>query len=254
MGAALRPSIIVLFCSAPFIGSHTDRQSPPGPHRSAVFAHRQRTMEFAVAGLPKQSLAYTNCVYVHPDDLARMRAAGPLASAEFDREVEAFGVPMRFGAVVFAAKAVAGVDIAPGSVGMNGLQRRTGAFSLGQRVATEAFVATAESPLDSISLEISPLKKRRDAEAETIDCQPLNEHVLTTFRQQVLSVGQQLAIDFQGLPLMLKVTALTSAALAAGGDPSATGAASRSRWRAPRRGGAMATPGAQPQRLALRSH
>ena len=55
-------------------------------------------MEFAVAGLPKQSLAYTNCVYVHPDDLARMRGAGPLASAEFDREVEAFGVPMRFGA------------------------------------------------------------------------------------------------------------------------------------------------------------
>jgi len=180
--------------------------------------------DFAIGGLPKQSLAFTNCVYVCTADFARLRALSPLSDADFDREVDAFGVPTRMGKFVFSVKPLAdGVDA--GTVAVNGLQRRTGGFSLGQRVGAEAFVPSATSSLESATMEVSLLKKRREGETETIECADLLEVVRNNFNRQVVAIDQLICVEFHGVPLMLKVTAVAAVSMATAGAGSGGGAA-----------------------------
>ena len=166
-------------------------------------------MEFTVGGLPKQSLAFTNCVYMCPADFAAVRARGAMSSAEFDREVDAYGLPTRLDKFVFTVKPIAdGVEA--GTVAVNGLQRRTGGFSLGQRVAAEPFVVSTTSSLQTVTMEVSLLIKRREGKTEVIECADLVNLVRSNFNRQVMAKDQLICVEFHGVPLMLKVTAVTA--------------------------------------------
>ena len=61
-------------------------------------------MELTVIGLPSNSYAMTNCVYVHAQDFAALRAQSPFAGPESDDEVKAHGIHVIVGEIVFSCR------------------------------------------------------------------------------------------------------------------------------------------------------
>ena len=72
--------------------------------RNICIFRERMSLSLAVASLPKQNYAFTNFVYLNDTDFHTVRNASPLAAAEFDGEVKAYGVPVIVGTWIFSAR------------------------------------------------------------------------------------------------------------------------------------------------------
>jgi hypothetical protein len=57
-----------------------------------------------VTGLPSNSFALTNCVYLHESDFTRMRQSSSMKDPATDPEVKAYGIHVSIGGYVFNAR------------------------------------------------------------------------------------------------------------------------------------------------------
>ena len=121
-------------------------------------------------------------------------------------------VNLEIGPFVFLASPYS-EGLAQGEVGMNGLQRKCGSFTLGQALNVKIFVPSAEVALAEVAIQVDTLVKKAGAPPVTIDCDELSESFKAQFGNQVFCVRQQLAMDFNGLKLDLIVDSFEHADL-----------------------------------------
>jgi len=81
--------------------------------------------QLTVENLPKNSLAYTNCVYVSPSIHASLLSSIEAGNPESQKDGQELLIKMGFN--VYKAEPNGGVT--EGGVAMNGLQRRNGQVS-----------------------------------------------------------------------------------------------------------------------------
>lgn len=144
-------------------------------------AYGQRTVDNA----PDKSASLTNCVYLAPDD--------PLARAQY----------LEIGAFVFST--ATHPSVAPGSLGLNAVQRRCLRVSTQDRVEAGAFVPPPSFPGAALLYaEVQGLNERVKADLTASDI----ERLLQMFQGQVFSTDQQLAFELQGSSFKLVVGTL----------------------------------------------
>ena len=116
---------------------------------------------------------------------------------------------MSVGEWIFLAAPNAGVP--DGKLGMNGLQRKSGGFTLNQPLQIDVFEPGESEALAGMTVGVDFLSKKSDNTMLTLDCAELAESVKTQFSFQVLHVGQTMAMDFTGTKLSVVVESLDHA-------------------------------------------
>jgi len=165
-------------------------------------------MDLTVSKTPGGNLVvYTNCVYLNPNDFAKLRQASPVDGAEHDKEVEAFGIAIHIGSFIFNAQSLAAMPA--GQLGVNSLQRMTARLSLNQKIFVNPYApVNGCNALASVSCELSLLQKAKDIPTIEIDCDRLATHALNSFRRQIFNPGQKLAIEFEGKTYQVVVSSM----------------------------------------------
>jgi vesicle-fusing ATPase len=99
-----------------------------------------------------------------------------------------------------------GENLAEGEIGMNTLQRDTGSFQLQQSVSMNLFVPSADVALSGLTFAIELLGAGKvGAPPVTIECDELSESFKAQFNNQVFTLRQNIAMDFNGIKLKLSV-------------------------------------------------
>lgn len=98
-------------------------------------------------------------------------------------------------------------------MGLNQLQRKSGAFTLNMKVVVTVFVPGAEVALAGISFGLDLIVKKSGAPKLSLDCDELTEEFKKVYLGQVFSARQELAMDFNGIKLALVVGSLDHAAV-----------------------------------------
>ncbi|KAL4457630.1 hypothetical protein ABPG75_012495 [Micractinium tetrahymenae] len=154
--------------------------------------------QLLVANCPSQDLAKTNRVFVAPSDPT---AVLPL---------------VQLGDFVYSVQA--DEQIAPGAIGLNAIQRRNVRVSSGDRVNITQFLPPPSSfQVALLNAEVGFVSTKaagRGPDME-IDAQDLSGHLAARFSGQVLTTGQELTFEYQGINYLLKVNDVMVA------DPSA---------------------------------
>mmetsp|Transcript_28842 Transcript_28842/g.84550 ORF Transcript_28842/g.84550 Transcript_28842/m.84550 type:complete len:728 (+) Transcript_28842:72-2255(+) len=160
------------------------------------------------ANCPSQDLALTNCVFLNPADFAALPGEEP-------RYVEVKQL-------VYTARAAA--EVPAGGLGLNSVQRKLLAVSVGDELVAEPFALPPDGvAICRCTLEVDFVRKAMVRGVAQVDGSKLAEAVTRRYAHQVLTVGQQWAMDFEGQNILLKVAALTTASFAELTAPNATG-------------------------------
>ncbi|GMH62496.1 hypothetical protein TL16_g03487, partial [Triparma laevis f. inornata] len=162
-------------------------------------------MSLSVENLPKNSLAYTNCIYLHPAQIASYKS-------ELSPAPESSSEPkllLNVGLYVFTA--LPHSSVSENGIALNGLQRQAASLTLNQVITPSIFTPTASTTASSITLTIDLLAKSKPSNPVPIDTEVLGEMFKQTYDQKhtqhVLTPGQTLAMDFEGSKL--KITCQT---------------------------------------------
>ncbi|GMI18746.1 hypothetical protein TrLO_g14369 [Triparma laevis f. longispina] len=158
-------------------------------------------MSLSVENLPKNSLAYTNCIYLHPAQIASYKS-------ELSPAPESSSEPkllLNVGLYVFTA--LPHSSVSENGIALNGLQRQAASLTLNQVITPSIFTPTASTTASSITLTIDLLAKSKPSNPVPIDTEVLGEMFKQTYDQHVLTPGQTLAMDFEGSKL--KITCQT---------------------------------------------
>ncbi|GMI06111.1 hypothetical protein TrVE_jg2405 [Triparma verrucosa] len=157
-------------------------------------------MSLKVENLPKNSLAYSNAVYLNPAAIAQFkesRTTDPESSADNDPKLL-----LSIGYYVFLALPHASVS--PSGLAMNGLQRQCASLTLNQPLTPSIFLPTASTTASTVTFQIDLLAKSKPNNPVPVDTDALAEIFKITYDQHVIAVGQTIAVDFEGNKL--KVT------------------------------------------------
>ena len=103
--------------------------------------------------------------------------------------------------------------VADGEVGLNQLQRKSGAFTLQLRVGVTIFVPGADVALAGMAIGLDLIVKKSGAPKLTLDCEELSAEFKKVYLGQVFSTRQEIAMDFNGLKLCLVVDSFDHAAV-----------------------------------------
>ena len=101
----------------------------------------------------------------------------------------------------------------PGEVGMNGIQRKCGSFTLGQKLDASEFISNAAVALAEATISIDTLKKGGAGPAITIESEDITTAFKEQYLNQVFNVKQQLAMEYNGSRLELTIDAFDHAAV-----------------------------------------
>jgi len=161
-----------------------------------------------IGNLPSNRLALTNRVYVSPSIYQGLISS----TEEHPERSNPNNTPLiSVGPHVFAVESNNGVP--NGHVGLNGLQRRFGKYSLGTQVEVRSYTPPIESALSGLVLTVDLLSKRSSAtpsssteRAREIDTDNLISDVKNNYQGHVMALGQMLAMDFEGTKIELTVT------------------------------------------------
>lgn len=144
--------------------------------------------QLVVANCPNQDLAKTNRVFVAPTETI---AALPY---------------VQMGDLVYSIST--DHQIAPGCIGLNAIQRRGCRVSTGDRVAVLQFLPPISSfDIALLTADVGFVSTKAGAGRPDleIDAQDLSSHLATRFAGQVLTTGQDLTFEYQGVNFLLKV-------------------------------------------------
>lgn len=160
-------------------------------------------LEAAVVGLPSNSLAFTNCVYVNFDDfmeLVHKTPPGVTNKEELKEHGLNVWVNRKF---VFAAKPQK--QIPHSSVAVGNMQRMCAGLPMGQACQLTPYVPPNPKPvLGSVTFEIQQVLTRAQADVRVIDCSLLKATFEQEYVNQTFAVGQLLAVNYDGIPLRLQ--------------------------------------------------
>lgn len=166
-------------------------------------------LKLQLGNLPSNRLAFTNKIYVSPDNLQN------IANFYAQHKVSPLGNSQAYLVTVnslpYAVEAHAGIP--NDQVALNGLQRRVAKLSLATAVTMQPMQPYPPSPLATVELAVDTLAKSKaapnsKAKPREIDSDRLAQTVLMVLEDQVLKVGQLMAIDFEGTKLELAVKAV----------------------------------------------
>ncbi|EGZ22040.1 hypothetical protein PHYSODRAFT_488608 [Phytophthora sojae] len=161
--------------------------------------------EAAVVGLPGNSYAFTNCVYVHLDDfmgLVKQTPPGVVTKEDLRAHGLNVWINRKF---VMAAKPHK--EIQPGTVAVGTMQRMCVGLPLNQacEVSVYAPSSAAKSVLSTVTFEIQQVLTRAQGnELRVVDCSLLKDLFEAEYTHQVFAVGQLMAVRCDGLPLRLQ--------------------------------------------------
>jgi vesicle-fusing ATPase len=146
------------------------------------------------ANLPAQELSFTNKIFASPTDVAQLCGNGQTKGY-----VDAKGC-------ILSIEAHAG--IADGKIGMNKLHREWGKVGLNSQVFVKPFQLPKAFDLGSCVIEVDLfIKPAANAPANEVKAEEL-EPIFRKFETQVFSLGQPIALDFNGLILKFNVVSL----------------------------------------------
>ena len=166
-------------------------------------------MECRVANCPGQDVALLNQIFLNKHDHAMLGGE----SGELYVEVKG---------LVYTAKAHDKID--PGGAGMNSIQRRNAAVSLGDPLTISVFAgAGLADVLSTAAIEADFVVKKAARGTETMDGAALVQGILARYSQQYFSTGQCFVVEFQGQNLLLKVGPLEAMAVDKGSGQAGDG-------------------------------
>ncbi|OQR98080.1 vesicle-fusing ATPase [Achlya hypogyna] len=164
-------------------------------------------MEGKVGGLASQALAFTNSIYVHPEEFRALVSRTPRGVTSIE-QIKASGLNVWVNnKFVFAAQPL---DENPvGTVGMGVMHRLSANLAMGQPASLTPWVPDVARgfAIATVHFEIQALLMRSNAVAD-FDC----EAVKATFERQYVNhaftPGQFIVIDVAGKPVKMCVTKL----------------------------------------------
>lgn len=174
----------------------------------------------ATTGLANNEQAYSNVLYVHPIDFAKIVDA---AAADADKVKDA-GVLCAVGEAVFYVRQAGTTK--PGCIGAGMMQRLAAQLVMNAPTPVTPFSPPRGNfPLGTIVVEVDLLGGAPPAgQFVTIDKAELAQHLQSTYQKHVFKTGQQLAVNFKG-SITLKLTVreftyldLTGRGAGGGGD------------------------------------
>mmetsp|Transcript_11146 Transcript_11146/g.26784 ORF Transcript_11146/g.26784 Transcript_11146/m.26784 type:complete len:760 (+) Transcript_11146:147-2426(+) len=163
-------------------------------------------MKLEVGGLPSNRLAYTNKIYISPDN-----------SSSIGRYYEQNKIPVGKTMLVevngHPYQVEAHAQIPNNEVALNGLQRRFLNLSLSTAVKINPFVPGSNLALATLEIAVDLLSKKKadpKAKPKEIDTDRLANTVLTVLEEQIMEPDRTMVLDFEGTKLELTVKHLTT--------------------------------------------
>jgi len=180
-------------------------------------------LSLTVVSCPSQDLAKTNRVFLSPKDFEWLYKHYPQSfeSVQVQRAwtetLQANGIENTVvhsycclvdlnGAYCYLASEEP--SIAPGSIGLNSIQRRENQLALGDTVKVNPRKAFEFAHVVSATIEVDLVSKTKASYLEQVQAEELSTQVLKRFTGQVLSTGQSVVLDYFGVSLLLKVNNL----------------------------------------------
>ena len=120
---------------------------------------------FKVENCPSNKLAFTNRVFVSPEDFARIKSTGP----DQGTDAETVLVELFVGANGWVFTAGKFDGLTPGAIGVGGLQRRTALLTLDQEVRLVPSKPGVDIALSNITIVVDLLKKTAGAKPKELD-------------------------------------------------------------------------------------
>ncbi|TYZ58808.1 hypothetical protein PybrP1_001584 [[Pythium] brassicae (nom. inval.)] len=181
------------------------------------------SFEMTVASLPSNSLAFTNCVYVHFDDfMALVQQTPPGVTSKEELRERGLNVWLNR-KFVFAAKPQK--QVPRGSVAVGNLQRMCAGLPMGQACQLSPYVPpTPRRVLGAVGFEIQQVLTRAQADVRVVDCSLLKAAFEQEYTGQAFAVGQLLAVNYDGIPLRVQCVSAELVDMETG-QPRAGGAA-----------------------------
>uniref|UniRef100_M4B764 Vesicle-fusing ATPase n=1 Tax=Hyaloperonospora arabidopsidis (strain Emoy2) TaxID=559515 RepID=M4B764_HYAAE len=158
--------------------------------------------EAAVVGLPGNSYAFTNCVYVHMEDFMSLVKQTPKGMVTKD-ELRAHGLNVWLNRkFVLAAKPHK--ELEQGTVAVGTMQRMCVGLPMNEVCEVSAF-GPSQSVLSTVTFEVQQVLTRAQGnDLRVVDCSLLKKVFENEYIHQVFTVGQLLAVRCDGLPLRLQ--------------------------------------------------
>lgn len=158
-------------------------------------------LKLQVANLPSNRLALTNKIFISPDNMTQMHHFFA------QHNVEAIGGAhlITLNGHPYAVEGNSGITNE--QVALNGLQRRFAKLSLGAAVTLQPLPRPVV-PLALLEMTVDTLSKAaavKGTRPHDLDTERLAQTVLLVLEEQVLAVGQVMAIDFEGTKLEITV-------------------------------------------------
>jgi vesicle-fusing ATPase len=164
-------------------------------------------LKLQVGNLPSNRLALTNKIYISTENLQNIaNFYAQHKVAPLGNNSEAYLVLVN--SHPYAVEGHAGIS--NDQVALNGLQRRFAKLSLATAVTMQPLQPYPPASLAQLELAVDTLAKTKSApNAKTkpreIDCDRLAQTCLLVLEDQVLKIGQVVALDFEGTKLELTV-------------------------------------------------
>ncbi|RMX62521.1 hypothetical protein KXD40_008424 [Peronospora effusa] len=167
------------------------------------------TFEVAVVGLPGNSYAFTNCIYVHLDDFMSLVHKVPKGIVTKE-DLRAYGLNVWLNRkFVLAVKPHK--EIEPGTVAIGTMQRMCLGLPMNEvcKIAVYAPSSSSMNVISTVTFEIQQVLTRAQGNnPRVVDCTLLKDVFEAEYTHQVFAVGQLLAVKCDGLPLRLQCIAV----------------------------------------------
>ncbi|VEU43794.1 unnamed protein product [Pseudo-nitzschia multistriata] len=164
-------------------------------------------MKLEVGGLPSNRLAYTNRIYISPDNAAGI-------GGYYEKNNIPVGKSMLVELNGHPYQVEPHPQVPNNEVALNGLQRRFLNLSLSTTVKLNPFVPSSNLALATLELAVDLLAKKKatdpKAKPKEIDTNRLATTVLTALEEQIMEPKRTMALDFEGTKLELTVKHLTT--------------------------------------------
>jgi len=164
-------------------------------------------MKLEVGGLPSNRLAYTNKIYISPDNASSI-------AGYYEKNQIPVGKSMLVEVNGHPYQVDAHPQVPNNEVALNGLQRRFLNLSLATSVKINPFVPHTNLALATLDLSVDLLTKKKTADPKAkpreIDTDRLATTVLTVLEEQIMEPKRTMALDFEGTKLELTVKHMTT--------------------------------------------
>ncbi|OQR93106.1 vesicle-fusing ATPase [Thraustotheca clavata] len=162
-------------------------------------------MEGKVGGLTSQTLAYSNCIYVHPEEFRTLVSRTPRGVTTIE-QIKASGLNVWVNhKYVFAAQPLE--DNPAGTVGMGVMHRLSANLALGQHCSLAPWFPDVARgfAISTLHFEVQALLMR-SASVTDFDCEAAKQTFERQYVNQAFTPGQFIVIDMAGKPVKMCVT------------------------------------------------